>query len=90
MCVRYTAHRKRGLIAALKRMQAEVMTLGELCVTTPPPTEKLIQNSLRKTKVGSLCPFRAAWRRDDKNDGDGATDDGGMVTGDDGSRCATA
>ena len=37
MCVRYTVHRKRGLIAALKRVQAEVMTLGELCVTTPPP-----------------------------------------------------
>ena len=33
MCMLYTAHRKRGLVAALKRMQAEVMTLGELCVT---------------------------------------------------------
>jgi len=41
MRVHYTAHRKRGLIAALKPMQAEVMTLGELCVTTPyPPPQK--------------------------------------------------
>jgi hypothetical protein len=37
MCVRYTTRRKRGLIAALKHMQAEVLTLGELFVTTPPP-----------------------------------------------------
>ena len=50
MCVRYTARRKRGFIAASKRMQAEGMMLGELCVTTPPPAEKLIQNPLRKTK----------------------------------------
>ncbi len=28
MCVRYTAHRKRGLVAASKRMQAEGMTMG--------------------------------------------------------------
>jgi hypothetical protein len=28
MRVRYTAHRKHGLIAASKHMQAEVMTLG--------------------------------------------------------------
>jgi hypothetical protein len=41
MRVRYTARRKRGLVAALKRMQAEVMTLGELCVTTPPPRRKI-------------------------------------------------
>ena len=44
MRVRYTAHRKRGLIAASKRMQAEVMTLGtaasELHVT-PPPHRKI-------------------------------------------------
>ena len=40
MCVQYTARRKRGLVAALKRMQAEVMTLGELCVTTPSPPQK--------------------------------------------------
>jgi hypothetical protein len=46
MRVRYTACRKRGLVTASKRMQAEVMTLGELCVTTPPPAEKLIQNPL--------------------------------------------
>ena len=46
MYVRYTARRKRGLVAALKSIQAEVMTLGELCVTTPPPAEKLIQNPL--------------------------------------------
>jgi hypothetical protein len=53
MRVRYTARRKRGLVAASKRMQAEGMTLraaaSELRVT-PPPTEKLIQNPLRKTK----------------------------------------
>ena len=28
MGVRYTVHRKRGLVAAPKRMQAEGMTLG--------------------------------------------------------------
>jgi hypothetical protein len=53
MRVRYTAHRKRGLDAASKRMQAEGMTLGtavsELGVT-PPYAKKLIQNPLRKTK----------------------------------------
>ena len=42
MRVRYTARRKRGLVAALKRMQVEVMTLGELCVTTPPPPRRKI------------------------------------------------
>jgi hypothetical protein len=36
MRVRYTVRRKLGLVAASKRMQAEGMTLGELCVTTPP------------------------------------------------------
>ncbi len=53
MHVRYTTRRKCGLVAALKHMQAEGMTLraavSELCVTPPPP-EKLIQNPLRKTK----------------------------------------
>ena len=38
MHVRYTAHKKHGLIAALKRMQAEGMslraTMSELCVST--------------------------------------------------------
>jgi hypothetical protein len=51
MRVRYTAHRKRGLVAASKRMQAEGMMLGtavsELGVN-PPYAEKLIQNPLRK------------------------------------------
>jgi hypothetical protein len=60
MCVQYTARRKRGLVAALKRMQAEVMTLGELCVTTPPPAEKLIQNPLRKTKAPRHPPAVSA------------------------------
>ena len=52
--MRYTAHRKRGLVAASKRMEAEGMTLraaaSELRVT--PPTRKLIQNlssELRKS-----------------------------------------
>ena len=55
MRVCYTTRRKCGLVAALKHMQAEGMTLraavSELCVSvTPPPPEKLIQNPLRKTK----------------------------------------
>ena len=41
MHVRYTTRRKCGLVAALKHMQAEGMTLraavSELCVTPPPP-----------------------------------------------------
>ena len=49
----YTVRRKRGLVATSKHMQAEGMTLlaaaSELRVT-PPPTKKLIQNPLRKTK----------------------------------------
>ena len=53
MRVRYTARRKRGLVAASKRMQAEGMTLhaaaSELHVTPPPP-QKLIKNPLRKMK----------------------------------------
>ena len=60
MRVRYTARRKRGLVAALKRMQVEVMTLGELCVITPPPSEKLIQNPLRKTKAPRHPPAVSA------------------------------
>ena len=51
MRVRYTARRKRGLIATLKRMMVEGMTLcaavSELRVTAP-PAKKLIQNPLRK------------------------------------------
>ena len=51
--MRYTTHRKRGLVAASKHMQVEGMTLGtavsELGVN-PPYAEKLIQNPLRKTK----------------------------------------
>jgi hypothetical protein len=63
MRVRYTARRKRGLVAASKRMQAEVMTLGELCVTSyypPPPAEKLIQNPLLKTKPPRHAPAVSA------------------------------
>ena len=51
----YTVHRKSGLVAASKRMQAEGMTLraaaSELRVTPPPPTEKIIQNPLRKKNM---------------------------------------
>jgi hypothetical protein len=40
MRVHYTAHMKRGLVAASKRMMAEGKTLraavSELCVTPPP------------------------------------------------------
>ena len=43
MCVRYTVRRKRGFVAASKRMQAEGMMLhsavSELRVT-PPPLKK--------------------------------------------------
>jgi hypothetical protein len=53
MHVRYTARRKRGLVATSKRMMAEGMTLrataSEL-VLPPPPAEKFNQNTLRKTK----------------------------------------
>jgi hypothetical protein len=63
MRVRYTARRKRGLVAASKRMQAEGMTLhaaaSELRVT-PPPNEKLIQNPLRKTKPPCHPPALSA------------------------------
>jgi hypothetical protein len=43
MRVRYTARRKRGLVAASKRMQVEGMTLGRYrrvrtaCYPPPPP-----------------------------------------------------
>ena len=49
MRVRYTARRKRGLVAASKRMQAEGMTLRATAseLVLPP---LLIQNPLRKTK----------------------------------------
>ena len=60
MCVQYTTRRKCGLVAALKHMQAEVMTLGELCVTIPPPAEKLIQNPLRKMKAPRHPPAVSA------------------------------
>ena len=44
ICVQHTARRKRGLVAALKRMQAEGMTLRaamtELRVI-PPPHRKI-------------------------------------------------
>ncbi len=51
MRVRYTARRKRGFVAASKRMQAEGMTLRAATseLVLPPPAEKLIQNPLRKT-----------------------------------------
>jgi hypothetical protein len=53
MRVHYTAHRKRGLVPASKRMIVEGKTLcapvSELRVI-PPLSEILIQNPLRKTK----------------------------------------
>ncbi len=62
MRVRYTARRKCGLVAALKRMQAKGMTLraaaSELRVT--PPAEKLLQNPLRKTKPARHPPAVSA------------------------------
>ncbi len=50
MRVRFTARRKRGLVAASKRMQAEGMTLPAVASERrlPPPAEKLIQNPLEK------------------------------------------
>ncbi len=62
MRVRYTLYRaQEAWPSALKRMQAEVMTLGELCVTTPPPpAEKLIQNPHRKTKAPRHPPVVSA------------------------------
>ena len=62
MRVRYTARRKRGLVATSKRMMVEGMTL---CVAAselvlPPPTEKLIQNPLRKTKAPRHPPAVSA------------------------------
>jgi hypothetical protein len=61
--VRYTARRKRGIIATLKRMMAEGMTLraaaSEL-VLPPPPAEKLIQTPLRKTKLPRHPPAVSA------------------------------
>jgi hypothetical protein len=58
MYVRYTARRKRGLVAALKSIQAEVMTLGELCVTTPPPRRKINPKSPKKNKGATPSPGR--------------------------------
>ena len=58
MCVRYTPHRKRGLVAASKRMQAEGMMLGELCVTTPPPCRKINPKSPLKNEEATPCPGR--------------------------------
>jgi len=50
MRVRYTMHRKRGLVAASKHMQAEGITLraaaSELCVT--PPCQKICPKSPQK------------------------------------------
>ncbi len=52
MRMRYTARRKRGLVATSKRMMVEGMTLRAAAseLVFPPPAEKLIQNPLRKTK----------------------------------------
>ena len=66
MRVRYTARRKRGLVAASKRMQAEGMTLGRYRrpprqnYVLPHPAEKLIQNPLRKTKLPHHPPAVSA------------------------------
>ena len=57
MRVRYTARRKRGLVAASKRMQAEGMTLRAAASerrVTPPPAEKLIQNPLEKRSCHAI------------------------------------
>ena len=51
MRVHFSARRKRGLVATLKRMQAEGMPLRAAASewrVTPPPAEKLIQNPLVK------------------------------------------
>ena len=57
MRVRYTACRKRGLIAASKRMQAEGMTLraaaSELHVTPPPP-----KNYRKRSRHAISWPFQ--------------------------------
>jgi hypothetical protein len=59
MRVRYTACRKRGLVAASKRMQAEGMTLraaaSELHVT-PPPRQKNIENEAATPSPGRFSP----------------------------------
>jgi hypothetical protein len=57
MRVRYTARRKRGLVATSKHMQAEGMTLGELRVTTPPP-RKINPKSPLKNEEATPCPGR--------------------------------
>ena len=48
ICVQHTARRKRGLVAALKRMQAEVIRWENCVLLHLPPAEKIIQNPLRK------------------------------------------
>jgi hypothetical protein len=64
MRVRYTARRKRGLVAASKRMQAEGMTLGRYRrpprqnYVLPHPAEKLIQNPLKKNEAATPSPRR--------------------------------
>ena len=64
MRVRYTARRKRGLVAASKRMQAEGMTLGRYRrpprqnYVLPHPAEKLIQNPLKKNEAATPSPGR--------------------------------
>ena len=67
MRVRYTARRKRGLVAASKRMQAEGMTLGRYRVRTacyPSPAEKLIQIPLEKRSRHAIPrPFQPKPRR---------------------------
>jgi hypothetical protein len=66
MRVRYTARRKRGLVATSKNMMAEGMALhaakSDLHVT--PPAEKLIQNPLRKQSSHVIPrPFQPKPRR---------------------------
>ena len=61
MRVCYTTRRKRGLIAAFKRMQAEGMSLHATasdCVLTP-PAEKFDQNPLIKRSRNAIPrPFQ--------------------------------
>ena len=62
MRVRCTTHRKRGLVAASKRMQAEGITLrataSELCVNLP-REKKSVPNPLKKCSCHTIPqPFQ--------------------------------
>ena len=62
MCVQYTARRKRGLVAAYKRMQAEGILLHAAasdCVLTPPPknlTKIPLENEAATPSPGRFSP----------------------------------